>query len=303
MNFAINQYLITVFLLSAASLIQAQMVIRFQPHINAHPQRIDDLLRITPDPNHLGKITLDSQPQSGAHLNKEQVLSWLENKAGKLSYQWHGKSTTTISMTVRTYAKELMDKAHFALRKQLINQGYTQVQLNSRTVLKDSEIPLAEFTVQLPTGFPPAKRVCVRLRAKNHSFLIWFSVKAHQVVLVAKHKLKSHSVMDQKYVVVQQRNVAGLPHRPLTKLPENVWTQHSINKNQILTEADLRDLPEVIQGQKVTVNLVHHAITILAEARAQSDGYSGQVIRMKNPQTDTFFFAVITGKNQAEILE
>ncbi|EHL30357.1 flagellar basal body P-ring formation chaperone FlgA [Legionella drancourtii] len=298
MKFAIN----LVFLLAIFPA-QAETVLRFQAHITPQAKRVGDLLLITPDPHHWSKIILDSQPRDGARLNKKQIITWLQNKVGVFSYQWKGKNTAIIRIIVRTKAQDLLNKARQALAQQLKSQAYSQVLLNSKTLLKDSDIPLTDFSVQVPKKYPIAKRVCLHLNSKKRSIPVWFAVKAYQAVFVAQHKIKQHTLLHSEDIALQRRNIAGLKNPPLTQFPQRVWLTRSINKNQILTHDDVRTTPEVMQGHKVNVNVRQHGISIMMEALAQSDAYLGQAVRMQNPQTNKYFVATVTGKNQAEIVE
>jgi flagella basal body P-ring formation protein FlgA len=102
-------------------------------------------------------------------------------------------------------------------------------------------------------------------------------------------------------VSLKRRNIAGLNNAPLMQFPTTVWLNKSINKQQILTQDLFGNQPEILQGQKVKVLVQQQGIAITVVAIAQSHGTQGQSIRMKNPRTNKYFFAVVTGKNSAEV--
>lgn len=295
------KFVVNLLLLLSIFPIQAETVLRFRTPITPEAKKLGDLLLITPDKHQWGTIMLDSKPMPGTKINQQQVLTWLHHKVGTFSYQWKGKTSATIRETTRTKAKDLLSTAQNALAKQLKKQAYSQVELNSKTVVKDSSIALANFKIQLPKGYPIAKRVCVRLRYQNRSIPIWFAVKAYQSVLVAKHRVKRETLLRPSDVILKKRNIAGLNSAPLIQFPATVWLNQSINKQQILTQNLLGNQPEVMQGQKANVLVQQHGIAITIEAIAQSNGTLGQSIRMKNPRTNKYFFAVVTGKNSAEV--
>ncbi|MDR3501318.1 MAG: flagellar basal body P-ring formation chaperone FlgA [Legionella sp.] len=295
------KFVVNLLLLLSVFPIQAETVLRFRTPITPEAKNLGDLLLITPDKHQWGKIMLDSKPMPGTKLNKQQVLTWLQHKVGNFSHQWKGKTSATIRETTGTNAKNLLSTAQNALAKQLKKQAYSQVELSSKTVLKDSGIALANFKIQLPKDYPVAKRVCVRLHYQNRSIPIWFAVKAYQSVLVAKHTIKRHTLLRPSDVILKRRNIAGLYTAPLTQFPATVWLNKSINKQQILTQDLLGNQPEVMQGQKTKVLVQQHGIAITIEAIAQSNGVQGQSIRMQNPRTNKYFVAVITGKNTAEV--
>ena len=295
------KFVVNLLLLLSVFPLQAETVLRFRTPITPEAKKLGDLLLITPDKHQWGKIMLDSKPRSGTKLNKQQVLTWLQRKVGDFSYQWKGKNSTTIRETACSKAKDLLITAQNALATQLKKQTYSQVKLSSTTKLKDSSIALANFKIQLPKGYPVAKRVCVRLHYQNRSIPIWFAVKAYQSVLVAKHAMRRHTLLRPADVVLKRRNIAGLNSAPLMQFPATAWLNKSISKQQILTQDLLGNPPEVMQGQKTKVLVQQHGIAITIEAIAQSNGIQGQSIRMKNPRTNKYFFAVVTGKNIAEI--
>lgn len=296
------KFVINLFLVLAMVQAQAKTLLRFQAHITPHAKYVGHLLLITPDTNNWSKITLDSQARNGDLITKKQIITWLQNKVGTFSYQWQGKNTALIHQITQSKAQDLLNKAQTALSRQLKQQAYEQVELSSKTILKDSDIALADFTVQLPKVYPTAKRVCVRLIYKKDSLPVWFAVKAYQSVLVAPQRIKSHTLIHRNNFLLKKRNIAGLKYPPVTRLSQNIWLKKSINKNHILTMEDLSPKPQIIQGQKVKVTLAQQGISILTEALAQSEGYTGQIIRMKNPRTNKYFTATVTGKNQAEII-
>lgn len=295
------KFVVNLLLLLSVFPIQAETVLRFRTPITPEAKKLGDLLLITPDKHRWGKIMLDSKPMSGTKLNQQQVLTWLQHKVGNFSYQWKGKTSTTIRETPLTKANDLLSTAQDALAKQLKKHAYSQVELSSKTVVKDSGIALVNFKIQLPKGYPVAKRVCVRLRYQNRSIPIWFAVKAYQSVLVTKHRMKRHALLRPSDVSLKRRNIAGLNSVPLMQFPTTVWLNKSINKHQILTQDLFGNQPEILQGQKVKVLVQQQGIAITVEAIAQSHGTQGQSIRMKNPRTNKYFFAVVTGKNSAEV--
>ena len=295
------KFAIKLLLLLAIFQVKAESSVRFQTHISPQAQSVGDVLLITPDKKHWSTIKLDSAPKDGEHIKKQQMMDWLQHQVGSLQYHWQGKTTAIVHQKNISKAVDLLNKAKTALDAQLKSQGYTKVLLNSKTVLKDSNISLSDFIVELPQHHPVAKRVCVRLKYQKHSIPVWFSVKAYQSVLVAQHKIKSHTLAHQDHFALEKRNIAGLKSSPLTEYPKTLWVNQTLDKDQILTQDTLSIQPAIIQGQKVKVSVQQDSITITTEAVAQSDGYIGQSIRMKNLQTNKYFVAMVTGKNQAEI--
>jgi flagella basal body P-ring formation protein FlgA len=281
--------------------VNAQTMLRFQPHITTQAKYLSDVLLISQDKNNLKTLKLDSKPKGGGVLSKQQILTWIKDKTGLIDYQWQGKNTAVIEQNSQTSGEELLKKAQQSLAEYLKKQSYDSIQLTAKNKPKDSEFALADFTIELPKNNPPAKEMCVRLNYKNHSIPIWFTVKAYQKVLVAKHALKNRSPVNKEDFILKQRNIAGLKNAPYSQLPSTQWLKNSINKNHILTTNDLINLPQVIRGQLIKIKIVNGGISILTEAIAENDGYLGQTIQLKNTKTNKHFEARVTGPNQAEV--
>ncbi|MFI4918176.1 MAG: flagellar basal body P-ring formation chaperone FlgA [Legionellales bacterium] len=295
------KFVISLLMLLAVSA-HAQNTMRFQAHSSIQTGCLGDLLLITPDKMHWSKIRLDSKPRTGEHISKDQIIDWLTSKVGAFPYKWKGKKSTLIQQVSQSSGIQLQQKAQTALSNQLKKQTYSQIELTPKTSLQDSAFPLSEFTVQVPTSYPTAKRVCVRLKHGKHASSIWFAVKAYKNVLVAQRALKKHTTVQQADFVFKKRNLAGLTEKPCTSLNPNAWLKNSMNKNQILTEDNLSTPPLVLRGHTVTVRVASKRITITTEAIAQKDGYLGEKVRMQNPKSHQYFVATITAKNQAERL-
>jgi flagella basal body P-ring formation protein FlgA len=291
--------IILAFLLTCQA--HANIIIRFKPHITTHAQRLGDLLDISGDKTHLANIPLDSMPRSGQKITKNHIINWLKKKKRVHNYKWRGKTTAVIQQLTRTSGIDLLNKAQLALKSQLEQHNYLQIEISSKAKLQNSSLPLSSFTVQIQKEYPTAKKVCVRLRSGRHSIPVWFSVKAYQNVLVAQHHIKNRTIVHDNDFILKTRNIAGLKDIPYNRLPQTIWLKKSINTDQILTPGFLTDPPFVIKGQSVQVKIVNHGISITTEAIAQKDGFIGQKVTMKNTQTHKYFLAVITAPNQAEI--
>jgi flagella basal body P-ring formation protein FlgA len=76
----------------------------------------------------------------------------------------------------------------------------------------------------------------------------------------------------------------------------------SMTRNSILMSKTLQSPLLVTQGNPVKVTLHHHGITLVTDAIALGEGSLGQIILMKNPNTQQTFAARISGFQQAEAM-
>ncbi len=279
----------------------AQVTMRFRPNITTNVHYLGDVLLINNDKNNLAALPLDSTPKAGQQITKKQIMTWIKNKKGPFSYQWRGKKNTVVRQRIKTSGAILLKKAQEELTKQLEAQDYSRFELATKTNLRGTAVPLSAFKIKIANQYPSTKRVCVRLNYEKHSIPVWFAVKAYKKVLVAKHKIKIHTLVNNRDFALKERNIAGLKASPYSQLPASMWLQKTMNEDQILTSQYLTDIPAIIRGKKVQIKVVNRGISLTTEAIAQNDGYIGQAVRMKNIQTNKYFLAVVTSSNQAEI--
>ncbi|MBL7479159.1 flagellar basal body P-ring formation chaperone FlgA [Legionella bononiensis] len=296
MKFVINLMIPFVFFVQA----HAEAVMRFQKHITPHAQYLGDLVDISSDRSDLMKLPLDSHPKPGEIMSKKQIIDWVTKKTGSLDYQWKGKSTALVQRLIQTTGNELRHKAQIALEHQFKSR-YDSMTLSPKGTIKDSEFPLSEFHIEIPEAYPPAKQICVRLSHGKHTIPIWFKISAFQSVLVAKYPISNRTQLHKTDFILKKRNIAGLRDKPLTKLPQAIWLKKSITKNHILIESDVAPTPQIIKGQWVQVTVMNRSISLLSRAIAEHDGYTGQLIRMKNPLSNKYFVARVTAPHQAEV--
>ena len=287
-------------LLSLINLAQAQVVLRFHEKINAQATTLGDVIRIEGDNQHWSQLKLDSRPQAGESLSREQIIQWMSARLGHFDWQWRGKTQTTIRQTLQSSEQALLEKAQQVLMQEL-SKAYSRVELKVLSHPKGSEYPIGSFHTRVKIISPTAKRVCVWLSNDHQELAVWFSVNAYQRVLVANQNKAYHTQAHADDFSWQERNVAGLSNQPCIRLPEKAWLTTTLQRNQILLTNQISEAPQIRQGEKVQVNIYNHGITSATEAFALSDGYVGQMIGMKNPANQKTFVAKVSGNQQVEI--
>lgn len=202
---------------------------------------------------------------------------------------------------ILTSGADLLKNTQIKLHQHLSQNQYNRIKIMPMSKPKDSEFTYEQLRVDLPKGYPVAKRVCVHLTHGKQTISLWFAVKAYQSILVASHPIKQHTTLKKSDFILTNRDISGLRGKPYTHLPKDSWLKHALNSNQILTQNQLVRKPQVLQGQVVQIKLISQGITIITKAIAQKDGYIGEAIQMKNIKTNTNFIATVTAPNQAEI--
>lgn len=279
----------------------AQVTLLFQPQIDIKATQLGDVLRIQNDTHHWSALPLQSHPTAGEIITKEKIIAWMRQRLGDFNYQWQGKTQIQVSQLCQSSADALLEKAKTALTAQLRSK-YSRIELKPLFHPKDSPFSIDSFETDANTSYPTAKRVCVWLRHDKERIAIWFHVKAYAQVLVANRDLPLHTLIKDNEFSWEERDIAGLNDKPVQSIPTHVWLKSPIVHGKILLADQLRELPLVIQGQAVKVDIHRHRIDVVMDAIALGDGYLGQRITVKNPLNQKTFVAIVSGFQQAEIL-
>lgn len=278
----------------------ADITLRFQSKINNQATQLSDVLHIENDQHHWGKLSLDSHPIPGEIITKDKIIAWMTQRIGAFDSKWQGKTRIQVDHSTQTSSKLLIEKATTALNNKL-KPHYQRVTVKPLSHPNDSQYALDEFKIKMSVSFPVSKRVCVWLIHKNKHIPIWFKVNAYTNVLVAHHDLLYNTPIQDNAFYRQERNIAGLISSPAQTLPKHIWLTSSIKRNTILLTNQLKTPPLIIHGQLVKVTVHHHAITVVIDAIALSDGALGQTVTVQNPRTKQTFVAKTSGVQQAEM--
>ena len=76
---------------------------------------------------------------------------------------------------------------------------------------------------------------------------------------------------------------------------EGMRATRFLRSGKVLTEGDLEPIPPIVEGQRVTIVASGDGIRITAVGLALEDGDWGEVIPVRNVQSDRVIFATVTG--------
>lgn len=278
----------------------ADITLRFQSRINDHAAQLSDVLHINNDQHHWGKLLLDSHPTPGEMITKDKIIAWMTQRIGPFHSTWQGKTRIQVDNATQTSQTLLIDKATRALVKKLAPH-YRRVTVKPLSHPNDSPYTLDELKASVQISFPVSKRVCVWLIHKNKHIPIWFKVLAYANVFVANRNLPNNTPIQNDAFSRQERNIAGLTNAPAITLPKHIWLTSSIKRNAILLSNQLKEPLPITHGQPVKVTVHHHAITVVIDAIALTDGTLGQNVTVQNSRTKQTFVAKTIGIQQAEM--
>jgi flagella basal body P-ring formation protein FlgA len=198
--------------------------------------------------------------------------------------------------------QQLLLKAQTALRTALMEQGYHHIQLRPGKVPLDQQESIPSFSTEIAKTFPVASYVCVRLHTGKKIIPVWFHVKASQTVWLAEKPINGNTRIKPHHLALKMQNIAGLHYLPFRGDPRNQWLTRALKKGQIVGEKDIKEPPLVERGETVQINVRHHQVSIVTQGIAQQNAYSGQTLKLINPQSKKTFTAKVIGRHLAEVL-
>ena len=276
----------------------AEITLRFQSYIKNQATTLGDVLHIENAPHHWENLRLESHPSPGEIITKDKMMTWMTQRLGPFKSKWQGKTRIQVMQSTQSSGKLLIKKANIALSDKL-KSHYQHMNLKPLSHPNNSDYAVNDFKVKMSVSYPVSKRVCVWLIHKNSRIPVWFKVKAYRNVLVAKRDLHSNTPIQDHAFSWKKRNIAGLTSPPAKSLPNHLWLTSPLKRDEILLDNQLKHPPLIIKGQAITVTVHHHAITLVVDGVAITDGSLGQVITVKNPRSRQTFVATISGVQQA----
>lgn len=198
-------------------------------------------------------------------------------------------------------SSQFIATAQHALTMQLKKQSYTKLYIRPLSKHVVTKLSLAQVKIDIKDRYPPLKQTCVRLYDNQRSIPIWFKISAYQPVLVAKHRLKSRSIVNANDFILKNKDIAGLKNRPYQQLPAQTWLKKSLNAGTIVTEEHLILKPDVVSGQRVHVHIRSPGISIDTEAIAQHDSYQGTMVKLQHAHANKSFMARVVAPDHVEV--
>ena len=300
------------FFLGELSLAQADVVLRFLPHVSASAQKLGDIVLFCEGLKNQGdnlnkvgywqNLVLETKPLAGEYLHSASIIAYLKAKDPNIRILWRGKKHALVMPDSTATDEEMIEKASTAFLQEL-RKKYLAVELTPKSRSKERRFTLdkVKIKVALPQHEPPLRYSPIRLSDGNNSDTLWFEVKAWQKVYIATKRLKKHSLLRSADFIRQKRNVSGLPAKPLEVVRETLWLTRPLNKGQILTEDRAGLAPAVIEGDEVKVYVKYRTVLLESVAYARQMGELGQTICLQG-RAKQFFKGLVVGPKEVDIL-
>ncbi len=275
--------------------------IRFQPFILSGASTLGELVEIIPEQPAWSDLRLDSHPHAGDFLEKNSLLDWIAKHTGEKNLRWLGIHKTRIHSHIHSKSNDLAALAKNSLLNALSGTDINEVVLQRVNSVPDSEKEMSDFKAEVFLKTPIPRRICVWLKAENEKHPVWFKIKAWSTVWVAKRRIRSHVLINADDFMRQSREIAGLKGLPVTHFPEKQWLKRDLESNAVLMNNHIEAIAQIQKGQAVDVLIKDPNLTIHMQALAEQDGHTGEMIKLKNTNSNKSFYARVTATQQAEI--
>ena len=145
---------------------------------------------------------------------------------------------------------------------------------------------------------------CVWIKASG-SAPVWFSVKAFRKVLVSQRNRAARDSVDAADFTVEERDVAPLGSVPLPVDADmaGMRTRRVISAGHVVLKDDLEEIPQVLRGQEVTVEVKHGAVEIETSAVALREARTGEAVTLQNPTSHMTYAARVVGQGRVAVIQ
>jgi flagella basal body P-ring formation protein FlgA len=165
-------------------------------------------------------------------------------------------------------------------------------------------------TAEAIHGSALSARTCVWIKVgqAGHSagsVPIWFSVKAYRPVLISQRNRGARDAVDASDFTVEERDVAPLSSVPLAVDTDvtRMRARRSIASGRVVVKEDLEEMPQVLRGQEVTVQVRHGAVEIETSAVALREARLGEPVTLQNPSSHMNYAARVVGQARVAVIE
>lgn len=174
--------------------------------------------------------------------------------------------------------------------------------LASRLNLALCEQPMEVFT----PGLLKAGRVAVNVRCsvgRKWAIFVPVTITPFENIVVLTQNMQHGDKVTQNHVALARKNVTQL-HNYITDLTQVLDKQvsHNLPVGSVVTPKDFFESKLVKRGDHVMMTSTSSGIAIRMSGIAQSDGSRGQVIRVKNQNSDRTVNATVIDAGVVDVV-
>ena len=177
------------------------------------------------------------------------------------------------------------------------------VPLASRLNLALCEQPMEVFTPNLVK----AGRVAVNVRCstgKKWAIFVPVIITPFENIVVLTQNMQHGDKVTEHHVALARKNVTQLHNNYLTDITQviNKQVSHNLSVGTVITQKDLFEAKLIKRGDHVVMTSSSLGIAIRMNGIAQSDGSRGQVIRVKNQNSERMVNATVIDTGVVDVI-
>lgn len=196
-------------------------------------------------------------------------------------------------------------------------KSYVAQNINTTTEYEINLVPLKE-TVHLSLCSQPiqvstpnlvkAGRTSVNVRCntgKTWAIFVSITVTPFEKIVVLTQPLQHGDTITERQITLARRDVSSLHDNYLTQLDAVLHKQVTRNlaTGTILMAKDVIEPKLIKRGERVVITAEKTGIGISMNGIAQSDGSRGQVIRVKNQNSERVINAIVTDVGKVSVTQ
>jgi flagella basal body P-ring formation protein FlgA len=128
-------------------------------------------------------------------------------------------------------------------------------------------------------------------------------INVYNNVLVTTDRIRRHDIITSDKCKIERMEITSLTEKPITSEEglSDRWAKRSIGKGQILTSGMLERIPTITSGQEVSILYRNSLLEISARGVALEQGYTDDVIRVRNLQSREVITGAIRDNETIEV--
>ena len=126
-------------------------------------------------------------------------------------------------------------------------------------------------------------------------------MRCYNRVLVLLKNVEKDQIISSEHLILSRREVTWSNHENPATLPYAVGkrAKRRLLKGRVLTSSMLETIPVVERGHQLRVHVYSKNLSLILPGIACESGGNGDIIKIRNPQSGSYFKAVIQDSKNA----
>ncbi len=257
----------------------------------------------------LPRLQVAPAPAAGgwSRLSRTSVVEALRVAGVDLSaVRWSGPDSARVTRAMRDLAEpEVRDRITQELQRKFARGG-GEIEVKLSRPWRTVSLPDESWEVRLhdlpASGLQTLVSLKVEVLAAGESLGSWFQpiqVRHWCEVPVAASALRRGQSLSEAETVLERRDILASRSvlKALPASPQDYELAENLAPGQALSDRSLRLKTVVFRGRRVDARVQSGTLEITTKVEALEDGYPGQSIRVRNPQSKREFRGVVQGED------